>query len=277
MQAGTPQGAVLSPTLYNIFVDDLQDVICTDDKIHLAQYADDIAIWTSDKNIRTAERRMNNALLKVADWTLKWRVKLAPEKSSYILFTRRPTHRNQSIKLQLLGSEIQKSDHHRFLGVVFDEKMDWKAHVNGMIGSAIPRINALRRLSAKNIWRNPSWILSLHEAVINSIWKYGCLAFAPMGNHLWDRITSLHASAIKSYCGVPRCTGYLVLCDHIGIRPIKDELLAFAKKRLRSIAAFSPFGPVIISQRRKQVTGNYKSPSEVLIHDHEIDDNGLAD
>ena len=37
MQAGTPQGAVLSPSLYNIFVDDLQDVLCSDNKIHLAQ------------------------------------------------------------------------------------------------------------------------------------------------------------------------------------------------------------------------------------------------
>ena len=271
MQAGTPQGAVLSPSLYNIFVDDLQEVICSDNKIHLAQYADDIAIWTSDKNIRMAERRINAALERIAEWTLRWRVKLAPEKSTYILFTRRPTHKRESLRVQLLGSDIQRNEHHRFLGVVFDEKLDWKPHVSGMIGSAIPRINALRRLSAKNIWRNPTWILSLHEAVVNSIWKYGSLAYAPMGNHLWDRITSLHASAIKSYCGVPRCTGYSVLCDHIGIGPIKEELLAFARKRLSSIAAYSPFGQGIISQRRKLVTGIYKSPSEVLIHDHEVD------
>ena len=45
MEAGTPQGAVLSPTLFNIFMDDLVDCLNYDQSIKLAQYADDIAIW----------------------------------------------------------------------------------------------------------------------------------------------------------------------------------------------------------------------------------------
>ena len=66
MAAGTPQGAVLSPSLFNFFVDDLRDIIGIGDGIELAQYADDIAIWSTNLCPRQAEKDINEALKKIA-------------------------------------------------------------------------------------------------------------------------------------------------------------------------------------------------------------------
>ena len=269
MKAGTPQGAVLSPTLFNIFVDDLVDCFGPESGVCLAQYADDIAIWISDKSAKRAEKKMNEALKKIAEWTCKWRINLAPEKSVCLLFSRRPTQREEPINLMLLGKRITREKAHRFLGVKFDDKLDWKVHISEMIASATPRINALKRLAAKSLWRNPEWILKLHEATVNSIWKYGSVAYATMGANLWDTIIKCHSRALKAYCGVPNFISYNLLCDRIGVKDIKEEMLSFAKKRLNAIVAFSPFGPALVSKRRDNVMGIYKSVTETLMTDGE--------
>ena len=269
MSAGTPQGAVLSPSLFNFFVDDLRDIIGIGDGIELAQYADDIAIWSTNLCPKQAEKDVNEALKKIAIWTSKWRIKLAPEKSVFILFSRRPTIRKTDVKLELLGEKVQQVSNHRFLGVKFDDRLEWKNHINEMIGIATPRINAIKRIAAKSIWRNPERILRLHESVVNSIWKFGALSYATAGVKLWDSITKCHARCIKAYCGLPNFVGYNTLCEQLGIKPIKDELMAFGKKRLTSIVAFSPFGPNILRNRRRNITGIYKSPSEILLDDQD--------
>ena len=274
MKAGTPQGAVLSPSLFNIFVDDLRDAIGIDKEVFLGQYADDIAIWTTDKDPKSAEKRINETLEKIAKWTAQWRVQLAPEKSVFILFSRKPTHRRMDIDLKLLGSNIARVSSHRFLGVEFDERLDWKSHVTKMIGKATPRIHAIKRLAAKSIWRNPTWILKLHESVVTSIWRFGAIAYANMSVNLWEQLTKCHSRSVKAYCGLPNFVSYNAICDQLGIKQIKDELLHFGKKRLLSIATFSPFGPEILSNRRAAVSGLYKSSTEILLNDADVTDPG---
>ena len=269
MKGGTPQGAVLSPTLFNLFVDDLREAIGLDDDVQLGQYADDICIWSTCGCPRKAEENINKALKKIADWTAKWRIKLAPEKSVCMLFTRRPTHRRMTMNLNLLGEKIQRVESHRFLGVKFDDKLDWKVHINEIIGRSTPRINALKKLAAKSLWRRPEWVVKLHESVVSSIWRYGSIAYANMGEHLWEKLVRCHSRSIKSYCGVPNFVNYNAVCDQMGVKQIKDDLLSFGKKRLLSIIAFSPLGKKLIENRRQNVVGLYKSPTEVLIDDVE--------
>ena len=274
MEAGTPQGAVLSPTLFNLFVDDLRESLNLHD-IYLAQYADDIALWCTDKDPKEAEKKMNDALQKIEEWTTKWRIGLAPEKSVFMKFTRRPTQKNIPVKLNLLGTEVKQVSTHRFLGVNLDDRMEWSQHFKDMIGAATPRINALKRLAAKSVWQRPEWILRLHDAVVNSIWKYAAVVTCTVKVKLWDDIVKCHARSTKAYCGVPNCVSYERLCDTVGIKPIKQELLDFGRKRLRAIISFSPFGERILRQRRQNATGIYKSPSEILIDDSEARNLGL--
>ena len=271
MEAGTPQGAVLSPTLFNIFMDDLVDCLSSDQSIKLAQYADDIAIWTSDSCPKSAELRVNMALKRIAEWTSKWRISLAPEKSVFMLFSRRPTHRRETFDLRLFGEKIQRVPSHRFLGVKFDDKLSWTSQVDEMLGAAMPRINALKSLAAKSIWQHTDWILKVHNAVVNSIWKYGAPAFSSMGPHLWDKITKSHARAVRSYAGVPNFVNYETICDHLGINSIKDEIISFARKRIKNIISFSPFGRELLNARRSTVHGIYKSVTEVVISNEDAE------
>ena len=84
--AGVPQGSVLSPLLFLIYVNDLP-------KPHhrqssKSQFADDTALWAASRNVHIAAKLLQKDLRKLAKWCAKWRIKLNPEKTKVILFSR---------------------------------------------------------------------------------------------------------------------------------------------------------------------------------------------
>ena len=137
-------------------------------------------------------------------------------------------------------------------------------------GNKIKSRSTVYTPAAKSIWQKPSRILKLHESVVTSIWRFGAMAYANMNSSLWEQIRKCHIRSIKAYCGLPNFVGYCAICNQLGIKQIKDELLESGKKRVLSIAAFSPFGQEIILNRRTAASGLYKSSTEILLDDADV-------
>ena len=232
-------------------------------------YADDLAIWTRNICPKEAEKILNERLQALSGWTNCWRIRLAPEKSVSVVFSRRPTQRRQSINLQLLGKPIERLEEHKFLGVTYDSRLTWKKHISNIVNGVTSRTHALKRLAAKSAHENPRWITKLHEALINSVWKYGSVAYCSMSNAMWEKLRKCHAHCVKAYTGVPNYTSYSLVCDTLGVKEIRDEICSFAKKRLISMIRFSPLGQTIIKRDTSTPT-IYKSVSDVLLEDVDL-------
>ena len=99
--AGAPQGSVLSPLLFLIYVNDLPPPHHHQNS--LSQFAGDTAQWAFSRRVRTAAALLQQDLLKLAMWCAKWRIKLNPEKIKLIIFSRSILARKSESNLKLYG------------------------------------------------------------------------------------------------------------------------------------------------------------------------------
>lgn len=94
-------------------------------------FVEDTAIFTQNKNFKSSIKDLKNFLDKLFRWFLKWKLKFNPYKSETKIFTLKK-YTNPTL-IQINNQEIQwnsKDNSIKYSGLHFDEKLNWKIHIN---------------------------------------------------------------------------------------------------------------------------------------------------
>jgi hypothetical protein len=83
IQAGVPQGSVLFPTLYNIYINDAPQI----PGVYLALFADDTCLYATDRNEGFVVRKLQRGLSSVETWCEHWNIKINEDKTQGIYFS----------------------------------------------------------------------------------------------------------------------------------------------------------------------------------------------
>ena len=142
LRHGVPQGGVLSPTLFLIFINDLLKQL--PGAVKCAMYADDLVLWCKEEHATTAQLRLQEAANILSNWTQDWCVKINKTKSFTTLFTL--STKTKHIKIMLEDVELQHTDSTTYLGVTFDKRQTWIYHINGAQAKARRKLALLRKL-----------------------------------------------------------------------------------------------------------------------------------
>ena len=125
-KAGVPQGSNLSPLLFLIYVNDMSNP--THHQTNKSQFADDAGQWAVSKSINLAPEYLEMDLDKLARWCAKWRLKLNPEKTKVIIFSKSRTAIRAEPALSLYGELLSYYPHIKFLGITFDNRKNFTKH-----------------------------------------------------------------------------------------------------------------------------------------------------
>ena len=170
-EAGVPQGAVLSPILFNILICDMP----TPSNCTLAQFADDAAILTSNRRASTIKNTLDKGLACLDRYYKKWKLKINPQKTELAFFTRRRLERAfPRTNLVLDNQTIMWQDNAKYLGVILDQKLTFKKHVDSIVTKCGKIIRMLYSLLSRNSKLNYTNKLLIYKMIIQPIILYGC-------------------------------------------------------------------------------------------------------
>jgi len=260
-QMGVPQGSCISPTLFLIFINSLADSISSGSSLSL--FADDCLLYTEigkkNEGLSILQSDVNRALA----WAKEWQMCFNPSKSHLVRFSR--LKKPPKIKIDLDGAKLKEEEAFKYLGILFDKKMLFTAHIREALSRSVYRLMQIRRLAAPLWGCDPQILLCLVKACALSSLLYGSVIWSPslrkktILNSLL-RVYRLGALSITGAFKTTSTTAAVSLaCLNFPEMDVSKRLLRM-KSRLHALALAGSVRPR---------SGRYASPGSIL---HDLED-----
>jgi len=123
---GVPQGSILGPLLFSIYINDMNKAFSHSTVYH---FADDTNLLYSNKNPKIIKKKMNQDLKFLFDWLCANRLSLNVAKTEFIIFHPPKMSLNDRIVLTLNRTKIFESRKLKYLGLIIDDRLSWKFHI----------------------------------------------------------------------------------------------------------------------------------------------------
>ena len=203
-ESGTPQGSVLSPTLFNYMLQDIP----LDSNIKSYIYADDITVSATANTVDDARKNIEGYLRKLVDWTKKWGLIISTEKTNMQYFTKKKIN---YIRVRMLGQTIRYVNEHRLLGMILDSpKLNWRMHVKNLIRDCRLRLDILKSVSSPVWGASAQLIRTFYISYIRTKIDYGCIFYDTAGPIL-QKLDTIQNSALRLITGARKTSPILSL------------------------------------------------------------------
>ena len=139
--SGVPQGTVLGPLMFLLYVNDIGDKVSQQTTIKL--FADDCLLYRTIDSIADANQ-LQQDLDSMVDWSNTWLMRFNASKCYLLKITRQQNYTLTSYSIN--GVHLEEVDHHPYLCVELTSDLTWKTHISNITSKANRILNLLRRL-----------------------------------------------------------------------------------------------------------------------------------
>ena len=186
ISCGVPQGSVLGPLLFLLFINDLP-ACCPSGKVRI--FADDTTIFFHSDNIDNIIETASIIMTQLSSWFNANKLTLNADKSSFTIFkSSRKKVQNLPDHIVFLDKQLKRTTHIKFLGITLEENLTWSHHINEVV-------NKLKRLF--HIFYNirdyltKENIKTIYYTMIYSRIKYGITTYGNDGSYKLNKIQVL--------------------------------------------------------------------------------------
>ena len=191
IKCGVPQGSVLGPLLFLIYIN---DIVNSSKLFNFTLFADDTSLYYSCKNTNNLENIINSELAKISDWLSANRLSLNVAKSKLLYFTNKNRNSLKDIEIKINGESLKEVDSAKYLGVHMDNKLSWNVHTNHIklrLSKGISMLAKIRHYVPEPVRR------SLYFTFINSHTGYNLLNWGTAPSTYTDLISAKTRKAIR--------------------------------------------------------------------------------
>ena len=189
--SGIPQGSILGPVLFTIFINDLPDAI----KVNCKVFADDTKIYDSTKH----KRQIQDDLFMMQKWTETWNLYFNVAKCKVMHIGKKNPETKYYMKIENDLQSLESCTEEKDLGITFDDKLSFDQHISNITKKANQMLGIIKRTFN---YMDKEIFSKLYKALVRSHLEYGNVVWSPHLKRQSLQIESIQRRATKL---VPEC------------------------------------------------------------------------
>ena len=220
INAGVPQGSVLGPLLFLIYINDLPENLVSVSKL----FADDTSIFSTVSDINKSSEDLNQDLSTVNNWAFQWKMAFNPDpnkQATEVIFSRKRKPVNHPTLLYFNDTPVTTAPFQKHLGLYLDEKLTFGHHLNEKISKANKGIGLIKRLYA---YLPRQSLLNIYKSFIRPHLDYGDVIYDQPHNDTFCRmIESVQYNAALAITGAIKGSSRERLYHELGLESLSDR------------------------------------------------------
>ncbi|CAG2209981.1 unnamed protein product [Mytilus edulis] len=252
---GLPQGSVISPILFNIFIKDIFKSVSAD----CCKFADDATIWHSHSDPKVIQEKLQKDLNQVQKWSNDWRMKLSIQKTEYSIFSKEK-NKVQNIKLKLGNTILKYNPNPVILGLKLDEQLNFNSHIESTVKKAKRSLGIIREI--KGIALIPTkTLIQIYDSLVCSIFNYASSIWQSSTSSHLDKLNEIQRKGLALCLDLPSQSSLEALEVLSGTLPIDLRREEMAIRELGKINSYSNNVPI---KRKFEIWKEEKNPEKFI-------------
>ena len=220
--AGVPQGSVLGPLLFLIYIN---DIVNTVSHCKIRMFADDTCLFLVVDDRDAAAVLINEVLNSIYKWSKCWLIQFSPPKTKSLTISNK-TDRLLNPVLEFNSHPIEEVKSHIYLGVRLSCNLHWSAHINDICLKARQKLNMLVYFKFKLSRRS---LETIYESFILPTMEYANIVWGGTSNTDLAKLENLHQDAMRCITGATARSNIAKLYTDTQWYCIKNEIFKNVK------------------------------------------------
>ena len=233
VRQGVPQGGVLSPLLFNLYMSSMPD---PPGNIVIVSYADDCQVMSFGPKFQNICEEINPYLDQLTKWFKERHLEISPEKSTATLFTTYNGEVNEELPIFIEGKQVPTVKNPKILGVTYDNLMKFGKHTKIMKEKVQKKNNVLKCLAGTTWGKSKEILTTTYKSIGRSILNYAAPAWSvALSDTNWKHLETAQNSALRTITGCVKMTERSHLNTETKILPVEEHSKMLSDQFLMSM------------------------------------------